>query len=155
AVVALAAGGALGVARSARDHPSPAAPSGVIPHHIVRPDLGFSIDVPQSWLDTSALYGTAFGFGSTLDAGKQRGYANAALVSGATLQAAADDWTTRVKQALGGSITSRVQTTVDGRPAIRVRFTGRNTRLGNPFPVTETSFVFHNRAGASIVVSVG
>src|SRR5439155_21183635 len=103
AVVVLAAGGALGVARSSRDHPSPAAPSGVTPHHIVRPDLGFSIDIPQSWLDTSALYGTAFGFGSTLDAGKQRGYANAALVSGATLQAAANDWSTRVKEAPGGS----------------------------------------------------
>jgi hypothetical protein len=154
AAICLIVAAAVGVATLTR-RPPPAAPPGVVVHHVARPDLGFSLDIPQSWTDTAALYGTEFGFGSSLDAGRQRGFVNASILDASTLQEAADSWIGLIQEQLHGSIKRRAATTLDGRPAVQIDSTGINTRLGNPFSITETNVVFQNSAGAFVAVAVG
>jgi hypothetical protein len=121
--------------------------------------IGFSVDVPDTWQDSSQYYGYQFSYSDPAHQGFVTAGVRPSLGQPGSLDAVADQWIAQLQNPQvrvtpqGGvvDLRSRKHVRIDGKPAVELQLSVR----GVPTPTDDTSYIVRTSAGMAMQLTVG
>jgi hypothetical protein len=150
-VLVLAAAGVGATARHQQTLPA-GPPPGVTPKHLASGVVGFSVDVPDTWQDSSQYYGYQFSYTGPAN----EGFMTAGVQpSGpqASLDTLADQWLARLQPVSDPQVSARTHVLLDGKPAVELRYTAKNSGARGGLD-DNTTYIVRTSTGSAIQLTV-